>query len=152
MAHTHLLIHRVPLPLSYSNVIERVGHLINGYNQDFIAFSPENSTGVCKTLETENTFLFPSFHFILHKLTFILIILHSTVFSVALTYFIRPLLKFKHSYNNNMSDLTVEYKIYKILHFSETLLLIITPKILQQYIQFTLIDSSVSKSNFNTLL
>ena len=52
-----------------------------------------------------------------------------------------------------MSDLTVEYKIYKILHFSETLLLIITPKILQHYnIQFTLTDSSVSESNNNTLL
>ena len=31
-----------------------------------------------------------------------------------------------------MSDLTVEYKIYKILHFSETLLLITTPQILQR--------------------
>lgn len=51
-----------------------------------------------------------------------------------------------------MSDLTVEYKIYKILHFSETLLLIITPKILQHYIQFTLTDSSESESNNNTLL
>lgn len=51
-----------------------------------------------------------------------------------------------------MSDLTVEYKIYKILHLSETLLLIITPKILQHYIQFILTDSSVSESNNNTLL
>ena len=129
-----------------------MGNLINGYNQDFIAFSPEHSTGVCKSLETENAFSISIFPLLLHKLTSILIILHSTVFSVALTYFIRPLLKFKHLYNNNMSDLTVEYKIYKILHFSETLLLIITPKILQHYIQFTLTDSSQSESNNNTLL
>ena len=51
-----------------------------------------------------------------------------------------------------MSDLTVEYKIYKIVHFSETLLLITTPQILQHYIQFTLTDSSESESNNNTLL
>ena len=51
-----------------------------------------------------------------------------------------------------MSDLTLEYKIYKILHFSETSLLITTPQILQHYIQFTLTDSSESESNNNTLL